>query len=545
MSLPLSPSSIEWQGPLGRREEGLGPQDTVLLSPEALAFVADLVRAFRNPLTRLLAARQERQRRFDAGERPAFLPEDHPARSAEWEVVPPPTELMDRRVEILTPPEPKALVGALNSGAKVCLADFEDGLSPLPEQLLEGQAALHAAVRRRLCFLDSVTGKAHTLKDSPAVLMVRPRGLHLTERHLRVDGRPVPAALFDAGLFLFHNAQELVARGATPCLYLSKLEDAEEARWWNEVLLRAQASLGLPAGTVRVTLVIETLPAAFQMEALLYALRTHATGLYLEARGYTASLLRTIREDGSALMPDRPRAAMTQPFVRACAKRLVQICHHRRAHALGGLSVLAPRKAFPGSPALAQVQGDAGREVRAGFDGTWVAHPGLVTEALAVFEAQMAGPDQRHHLPEGEVTEGDLLRLPEGACTAAGLHQNLRVGIRVLEAWLRGQGRVSLELSMEDAATAEVCCMQAWHWLRNEAVLDDGERLSPSLFHRWIQEALAQIRAEVGLDAFLEGRYGDAADLVETLLLDPDPVPYLTLPAYGRLLQPFILEVTA
>ncbi len=547
MSTPLFPAGVEWDGPLGPRDDGFGPEDAALLNPAALAFVTGLVRAFRAPLDILLAERRERQRRFDAGERPRFLPAGHPARSGDWQVAPAPADLLDRRVEITGPPEPKMLVNALNSGAKVYMADFEDSLAPLPANLLEGQAALHAAVRRRLCFQDAASGKGYALKDRTAVLMVRPRGLHLEERHLRVDGRPVPACLFDAGLFLFHNARELVARGTGPYLYLPKLEDPAEARWWNEVLLLAQAALGLPEGTVRVTLLIETLPAAFQMEGLLYELRQHATGLNLGRWDYIFSFIKTLRADASALLPDRAQIAMTQPFLRAYARRLVQVCHRRGAHAMGGMSAFIPVKADPAAHAraMAQVQADKLREVQDGCDGTWVAHPGLVAEAQAVFDAHMPEANQLPRIPEGEVAEADLLRIPEGTRTVAGLRHNLRVGLRYLEAWLRGQGCVPLDHLMEDAATAEICRMQVWQWLHHEAVLDDGERLSPSLFHMWIQEALAQIRAEVGLDAFLDGRYGDAADLFETLLLDPDPAPFLTLPAYGRLLQPFILEVTA
>ena len=548
MTEPFPFPGVEWQGPLGFREAGFGPGDAELLNPGALAFLADLVRAFRDPLEALLAARRDRQRRYDAGERPHFLPEDHPACSGDWRVAPAPADLADRRVEITGPPEPKMLVNALNSGAKVYMADFEDSLSPRPENLLEGQAALHAAIRRQLCFQDTASGKVYAPKDRTAVLMVRPRGLHLPERHLLVDGRPVPACLFDAGLFLFHNARELVARGTGPYLYLPKLEDALEARWWNEVLLRAQAAMGLPAGTVRVTMLIETLPAAFQMEAFLYELRAHATALNLGRWDYIFSFIKTLREDPAALLPDRSQVGMTQPFLRAYAKRLVQVCHRRGAHAMGGMSAFIPVKSDPAAHAraMAQVQADKLREVQDGCDGTWVAHPGLVAEAQAVFDAHLPGPNQLDRIPEGEIAEADLLRIPEGTRTVAGLRHNLRVGLRYLEAWLRGQGCVPLDHLMEDAATAEICRMQVWQWLRHEAVLEGGERLSPSLFHMWIQEALAQIRAEVGLDAFLDGRYGDAADLFETLLLDAEPVPFLTLPAYGRLLQPAeTLEVTA
>ena len=549
MSIPPFPASLDWQGPLrpAPSDDPVGPRDAEILSPSALAFVADLVRAFREPLEALLLARRERQRRFDAGERPHFLPEDHAARSGDWRVAPAPADLRDRRVEITGPPERKMLVNALNSGAKVYMADFEDSLAPLPENLLDGQAALHAAIRRRLCFRDPANGKVYALKDQIATLMVRPRGLHLEERHFLVDGRPVPACLFDAGLYLFHNAQELVERGSGPYLYLPKLEDAAEARWWNEVLVQAQRALGLPVGTVRVTLLIETLPAAFQMEAFLYELREHATGLNLGRWDYIFSFIKTLREDPAALLPDRSQVGMTQPFLRAYAKRLVQVCHRRGAHAMGGMSAFIPVKSDPvaHARAMAQVQADKVREAKDGCDGTWVAHPGLVAEAQAVFDAHLSGPNQLDRIPEGDVTEADLLRIPEGTRTVAGLRHNLRVGLRYLEAWLRGQGCVPLDNLMEDAATAEICRMQVWQWLHHEAVLEGGERLSPSLFHAWIRESLAQIQVEVGMETFESGRYGDAADLFEALLLEPEPVPFLTLPAYGRLLNPTTLEVTA
>jgi malate synthase len=541
MATQTDPHGITWLGP--RRpaalEEGTGPSDEAILSPEALAFLADLARRFRKPLASLLTARRERQERFDAGKRPTFLPENHPARSGDWRVAPAPTDLQDRRVEITGPPERKMLVNALNSGAKVYMADFEDSLAPLPENLLDGQSALHAAIRRRLLFQDSANGKVYSLKNQIATLMIRPRGLHLTEQHLLVNGEPVPAALFDAGLYLFHNARELVARGTGPYLYLPKLEDALEARWWNEVFLCAQEKLGLPAGTVRVTMLIETLPAAFQMEAILYELRQHATGLNLGRWDYIFSFIKTLREDPTALLPDRSQVGMTQPFLRAYAKRLIQVCHHHGAHAMGGMSAFIPVKSDPAAHAraMAQVQADKLREVEDGCDGTWVAHPGLVAEAQAIFDAHMPAPNQLDRIPEGEVTEADLLQIPTGTRTEAGLRHNLRVGLRYVEAWLRGQGCVPLDNLMEDAATAEICRMQVWQWHHHQAVLEEGERLFPSLFHTWIREALKQIQAEVGLETYESGRYDDAADLFETLVLDPDPVPFLTLPAYGRLLQ--------
>jgi len=374
--------------------------------------------------------------------------------------------------------------------------------------------------------------------------MVRPRGLHLSEGHLEVAGRPVPACLFDVGLFLFHNARELVRRGAGPYLYLPKLEHHLEARWWNTVLEAIERDLGLPAGCVRTTLLIETLPAAFQMDEILFEQRTRATGLNLGRWDYIFSFIKTLRADPGAVLPDRAAVHMEQPFLRACARMLVRACHLRGASAMGGMSAFVPRKDDPEGTerALAQVRADKAREVQDGCDGTWVAHPALVPVARQAFDRHMPGPNQFHRIP-GPVAEAELLEVPAGPRTAGGLRQNLRVGIRYLESWLGGQGCVALDGLMEDAATAEIVRMQLWQWLRHGAALEGLGRLDPALFHGHVQDALDRIQAEIGNSVFAAGRFLEAADLLETLILLREPPAFLTLSAYELLADAIPTEV--
>ncbi len=516
------------------------PGDGRVLTPEALAFLGVLVRRFREDREALLAERQERQRRFDAGLRPGFLPGTLAIREGDWTVAPLPEDLLDRRVEITGPPDRKMLINALNSGATVHMSDFEDSLAPTPENLVEGQANLQDAVRGTLVHEEG--GKRYALNPETAVLMVRPRGLHLDEVHLRVDGEPVPGSLFDAGLYLFHNAAELVRQGKAVALYLPKLEHYLEARWWNRVLEAAEGLLGLAAGTVKVTVLIETLPAAFQMDEILFELKARAAGLNLGRWDYIFSFLKVHREDGAAVLPDRARVTMEQPFLRAYAKRLVRVCHRRGALAMGGMSAFVPVKADTEATekALAQVRADKLREVQDGCDGTWVAHPGLVPIAKLVFDERLEGPNQLHVRPEpltDEATEAAaLLEVPQGPRTRDMLLRNLRIGIRYVEAWLRGSGCVALDGLMEDAATAEISRMQVWQWLRHGADIEGVGVLSRSLFHGFVLDALHQIGAEVGGQAFEAGRFVEAAELFEGLVLAPVPDAFLTLPAYGRLL---------
>lgn len=519
--------------------------DPTILTDGALAFLEDLTRSFRPGLEVLLRNREARQARFDAGELPGFLPETLEIRQSDWTVAPLPHLLLDRRVEITGPPDRKMLINALNSGARVYMADFEDSLAPTLENLVEGQRNLGEAVRGTLRHLDPPTGRVYALEEHVATLMVRPRGLHLPERHLEVDGEPIPASLFDAGLFLYHNAGEILARGGTPCLYLPKLEHHLEARWWNQVLVAVEAELGLPRGSVRTTLLIETLPAAFQMEEFLYEHRGRAAGLNLGRWDYIFSFIKTRRMSPSAIFPDRGLVHMEQPFLRAYARLLVRTCHRRGCLALGGMSAFVPCRGDEEATALAfaQVRADKLREVRDGCDGTWVAHPALVPIAQAPFDEHLAGPNQLDRIP-GPVEAAELLAVPEGARTEKALRHNLKVGIRYLESWLRGQGCVALYGLMEDAATAEICRMQVWQWIRHGAEVEHLGQLDRPLFHAFVEDSLFQIRAEIGEPDFAEGRFMEASDLFETLILARVPPPFLTLPAYDLLLEPVPSEVS-
>jgi malate synthase len=515
-----------------------------IFTSDALAFVQNLTLRFGRSLKALLARRETAQAGFDRGERPGFLAETAHIRQGEWSVAALPQALLDRRVELTGPPERKMLINALNSGARVYMADFEDSLAPTLENLVTGQQNLYLACRGQLRHQDPESGRIYQLDDRIATLMVRPRGLHLQEGHLEVAGQPVPACLFDVGLFLFHNARELFARGAGPYLYLPKLEHHLEARWWNLVLEAIEHDLDLPFGCIRTTLLIETLPAAFQMEEILHEQRTRATGLNLGRWDYIFSFIKTLRADPAAVLPDRTAVHMEQPFLRAYAQLLVRTCHRRGAAALGGMSAFVPQKGDPEGTAraLAQVRADKAREVRDGCDGTWVAHPALVPVAQEAFDAHMAGPNQLHRIPE-PVTAEELLAVPNGARTLGGLRQNLLVGIRYLESWLRGQGCVALYGLMEDAATAEIARMQLWQWLNHGVELDGLGPLERPLFHGHVQDALDRIQAEIGNEPFAEGRFLEAADLLETLVLMPDPPAFLTLSAYDLLADAVLAEV--
>ncbi len=533
---PQTLQGIQWTAP-GH------PAEARVLTPAALAFVAGLARRFHWELEVLLAKREARQQGYDAGERPDFDPATEAVRAAEWTVAPLPFDLLDRRVEITGPPERKLLINALNSGAKVHMSDFEDSLSPTPENLLEGQVNLQDAVRRRLRHVEN--GKVYELGATPAVLMVRPRGLHLAERHLLVDGLPVPGALFDAGLYLFHNAAELLARGSGPYLYLPKLEHHAEARWWNRVLASSEKELGLPEGCIRTTVLIETLPAAFQMDEILYELRGRAAGLNLGRWDYIFSFIKVHRMDPAALMPDRGGLGMGLPFLRAYAQRLVRTCHRRGCSALGGMSAFVPVRgdAAATEQAFAQVRADKLREVTDGCDGTWVAHPALVPVAREVFDRHLPLPNQIDRIPEA--VAGDLLAVPAGPRTDASLRHNLRVGLRYTEAWLRGQGCVALYGLMEDAATAEISRMQLWSWVKHEAVVEGHGRMDRTLFHRFVTEAMLQIQAEIGPRAFESGLFAEAADLFESQVIAETPDAFLTLPAYTHLYERPSLGATA
>ncbi len=512
----------------------------VILTQEAIRFVADLVRAFRPDLDDLLARRRERQAELDHGASLQFLEETRELRQARWHVAPVPKDLERRIVEITGPVDRKMIINALNSGADVFMADFEDASSPTWRNMIEGQVNLFDAVRRTITFDDPGRGKRYALNETVATLLVRPRGLHLPERHFLVDGRPAPGALVDFGFYFFHNAIERLERGSGPYFYLPKLESHREARWWNEVFVFAERGLGIPVGTIKATVLIETLHAAFQMDEILYELKDHSAGLNCGRWDYIFSFIKARRNDPSAILPDRGEVTMEQPFMRAYTRLLIQTCHRRRAHAMGGMAAQIPIRHDPeaGAAALAKVRADKLREVSDGHDGTWVAHPGLVPVARAVFLAHMAGDHQLHRLREDvQVTAGDLLAVPTGKRTEAGLRHNVRVGVLYLEAWLRGTGCVPLYDLMEDAATAEICRAQIWQWIHHAARLDDGRVVDRALFQALLEDEMLALTDEVGPARVESGRFGEALRLFAELCLADDLADFLTLNAYELLVS--------
>ena len=505
-----------------------------ILTDEALAFVADLQRRFGRLRIDLLERRHERDAAIRSGVRLDFRPETADVRASEWTVAPAPADLDDRRVEITGPAEPKMMINALNSGARVFMADLEDALSPTWANVVGGQAALAAAVRGELTF-DSPDGKAYRLDERVATLLVRPRGWHLVESHVLVDGTPVSASLFDAGLYLFHNASERLRRGTGPYFYLAKLESHHEARLWNEVFVHAQGSLGIPRGSVRATVLVETIHAAFEMDEILYELREHAAGLNAGRWDYLFSCIKSFRHDPDLELPDRAQLTMTVPFMRAYTELLVRTCHRRGAHAIGGMAAFIPsrRDEAVNSAAIAKVREDKERESRDGFDGTWVAHPDLVPVATEVFDGVLgSAPHQKGRLREEvAVTAADLLdlRVEGGAVSEAGFRANVRVALAYLDSWLRGTGAAAIDNLMEDAATAEIARSLLWHWRDREAPLGDGRTVDDETYRAVRDEELAWLGGPG------EGRLAEAAEVLDSLVLADVPPEFLTLPAYSRL----------
>jgi malate synthase len=523
-----TPDGVEVRGPVP-------PEQADVLSREALAFVADLQRRFDAHRRALLRARHGRQAQFDAGHLPDFLPETASVRERDWRVGPTPTDLDDRRVEITGPAEPKMMINALNSGARVFMADFEDSLSPTWANVVEGQAALRDAVRRRLTFR-SPEGKDYRLNESTATLLVRPRGWHLVERHILVDGEPISASLFDLGLFLFHNGRAALERGSGPYFYLPKLESHREARLWNDVFLAGQDALGIPRGSIRATVLIETILAAFEMDEILYELREHAAGLNAGRWDYTFSLIKKFHDRPDMVLPDRAQVTMAVPFMRAYTQLLVRTCHRRGAHAIGGMSAFIPnrRDLEVTERALAKVREDKERESGDGFDGTWVAHPDLVPIATDIFDGVLgARPHQKEVTREDvEVTAGELLdtRIEGGRVTEAGVRGNVSVALRYLDSWLQGTGAAAIDNLMEDAATAEISRSQLWQWRRHGTRLEEGEVMTGDLYRRVRDEELARIGASGAI-----GRLEEAARLLDELVLGDAFTEFLTIPAYDRL----------
>src|SRR5271166_58234 len=514
------------------------PAQEHVLTPEALAFIVELQRRFNPRRVELLAARAARQKRLDAGERPDFLPETRADRESEWTVAPIPEDLLDRRVEITGPVDRKMIINALNSGANVFMADFEDSNTPTWSNQIEGQLNLMDAVRRNITYSDPASGKDYKLNERTAVLLVRPRGWHLDERHVLVDGQAMSGALFDFGLYFFHNAKGLLARGTGPYFYLPKLESHLEARLWNDIFLHAQDTLGIPRGSIRATVLIETILAAFEMDEILHELREHSSGLNCGRWDYIFSFIKKFSHDPKAVMPDRGRVTMTTHFLRSYSKLLIRTCHRRNIHAMGGMAAFIPIKNDPvaNEKAIAQVRADKEREAGDGNDGTWVAHPGLVSVAKEIFDRLMPGPNQiDKKLADFHATAADLLQVPTGEITEAGLRQNIAVGLGYLEAWLRGTGCVPLFNLMEDAATAEISRAQLWQWIHQGAKLNDGRVVTIELCLKTIDEELAKIQQAQGDAQFRAGRYSQAAGILRDLIQSPKFIEFLTLPAYDRL----------
>ena len=504
-------------------------------SDDALSFVTELHRRFEPRRQQLLKERAVRQAAIDAGERPAFLPETSDVRTGDWQVADVPADLQDRRTEITGPTDRKMVINALNSGAKVFMADFEDSNAPTWANMVEGQANLSEAIDGTI---ELTTGDKHyALGDELATLMVRPRGWHLNERHVRVDGEPVSGSLFDFGMYFFHNHARLAAAGSGPYFYLPKLEGHLEARLWNDVFTFAQAHLGVRHGTIKATVLIEHILAAFEMEEILYELRDHSSGLNAGRWDYIFSMIKTFRRDPAFVLPDRAQVTMTVPFMRAYTELLVRTCHRRGAHAIGGMAAFIPsrRDAEVNEAAVAKVREDKRREATDGCDGTWIAHPDLVSVALDVFDDVLGErPNQRDKQREDVSVEArDLLdvTIPGASITEAGLRTNLSVGVLYIESWLRGQGAAALYNMMEDAATAEISRTQVWQWIEHAAELDDGRPVTHALVSALLQEEVARIRDVLGAERFANGRFDEARSIFEQVATAEEIPEFLTLPA--------------
>ncbi|MFF5923981.1 malate synthase A [Streptomyces flavochromogenes] len=538
MSAPApSPLAVVDAEPLPRQEE--------VLTEAALAFVAELHRRFTPRRDELLARRAERRAEIARTSTLDFLPETAAIRADDsWKVAPAPAALNDRRVEITGPTDRKMTINALNSGAKVWLADFEDASAPTWENVVLGQLNLIDAYARKIDFTDPRSGKSYALKPAGelATVVMRPRGWHLEERHLTFDGRPVPGALVDFGLYFFHNAQRLIDLGKGPYFYLPKTESHLEARLWNEIFVFAQDYVGIPQGTVRATVLIETITAAYEMEEILYELRDHAAGLNAGRWDYLFSIVKNFRDGGAKfVLPDRNAVTMTAPFMRAYTELLVRTCHKRGAHAIGGMAAFIPSRkdADVNKVAFEKVKADKDREAGDGFDGSWVAHPDLVPIAMASFDAVLGEkPNQKDRLREDvSVAAGDLIAIDslDARPTYAGLVSAVQVGTRYIEAWLRGLGAVAIFNLMEDAATAEISRSQIWQWINAGVVFENGETATPELARKVAAEELDAIREEIGEEAFAAGKWQQAHDLLLHVSLDADYADFLTLPAYEQL----------
>lgn len=515
------------------------PAFAEILTPEAIQFVTRLVRVFSPTREELLRKRIERQAEIDGGKLPDYLTETASIRNGDWTINPIPADLQDRRVEITGPAgDRKMVINAFNSGAKIFMADFEDANSPTWENTMQGQINMRDAVNRTIRY-SSPEGKEYVLKDEIATLIVRPRGWHLTEKHFLVDGQPVSASLFDFGLFFFHNARTLIEKGTGPYFYLPKLESHLEARLWNDVFLFAQKELGIPRGTIKATVLIETILATFEMHEILYELREHSAGLNCGRWDYIFSYIKKLRNQPEVILPDRSMVTMTVPFMRAYTLSAIQTCHKRNAPSIGGMAAQIPVRNNPeaNEEAMNKVRADKEREARDGHDGTWVAHPGLVPVAMEVFDRLMPTPNQIHIKREDvNVTASDLLAVPEGQITEAGLRTNISVGVQYIEAWLRGSGAVPIFNLMEDAATAEISRAQVWQWIRHpRGVLADGRKVTVELVRQLLSEELASLQSAMGEERYSQGRFEEASKLFDQLVTAEQFEEFLTIPGYNLL----------
>ena len=503
--------------------------DRSILTPEAVNFLRALAQNFEGRRQELLARRHYRQQEIDRGVMPQFLPETAWIRNAEWIAAPIPADLQDRRVEITGPVDRKMIINALNSGASVFMADFEDSNSPTWRNNLDGQFNLRDAVNGTIGYV-SPEGKRYELGERIAVLMVRPRGWHLDEKHFLVDGRPISGGLFDFGLFFFHNARALMAKGSGPYFYLPKMESHLEARLWNDVFHFAQRELGIPAGTIRATVLIETILAAFEMDEIIYELREHSAGLNCGRWDYIFSFIKKFRNRPDFVLPNRVQVTMERHFLSSYVNLLIETCHRRGVHAMGGMAAQIPIKNDPAAneQALEKVRQDKLREVRAGHDGTWVAHPGLVPVAKEIFDLHMPSLNQLERRPGTQVTAADLLAVPDGDITEAGLRWNIDVGIQYLEAWMRGNGCVPIYNLMEDAATAEICRAQVWQWVKHGAKLNDGRTVTAEMVRSTIADVAESLRGSIGGEPLAR-----AARIYEQMMTSGDFPEFLTLVAYA------------
>ncbi|MEK5521457.1 malate synthase A [Heyndrickxia sp. FSL W8-0423] len=504
-----------------------------IVTPKALQFIEQLERHFGTRRRELLEERNKRQKEIDQGKLPGFLPETKHIRMGDWTIAPLPGDLQDRRVEITGPVDRKMIINALNSGAKVFMACLEDATSPTWDNIMEGQINLRDAVNRTISF-EGTNGKQYKLNENPAVLMVRPRGWHLEEKHVLMDGQPISGSLFDFGLYFFHNAVRLVQSGTGPYFYLPKLESHQEARLWNDVFLFAQKYVGIPKGTIKATVLIETIMAAFEMDEILFELKEHSAGLNCGRWDYIFSYLKKLKNTEDVLLPDRSAVTMTVPFMRSYSLLTIKTCHMRKAPAIGGMAAQIPVKNNPekNEAAFAKVRADKEREASDGHDGTWVAHPGLVPVALEVFNREMQTPNQIHSSKQLNITitESDLLEVPNGVITEKGVRQNINVGIQYIESWLSGRGAAPIDNLMEDAATAEISRAQLWQWIRHpKGILEDGRKVTIELYEQLKEEELEKIKNEHGSKL---QRLEEAIKLFDQLIKEDEFIDFLTIPGY-------------